>query len=114
MDNTQIKFGDKIFLYGQYLRFMDEFDEYEYNTINGFITVGDYEVSVLRSNEPDASVPGFVADLGQHAQFTVEMPFSQMEMVDVTDYLSRSLPLPSGTRVWLPTTQQLGVCFRSS
>lgn len=105
MDFPKIKFGDKIFLYGLYLRFMDEFDDYEYNAVLGFTTVGGYEAQAIESDEPDACIPGFVAEFGQHAQFTVEMPFSHMEMVDVTEYLARRLPLPSGTKIWLPTTQ---------
>jgi hypothetical protein len=104
MDHPQVKFGDKIFLYGQYLQFIDEFDDYEYNAVMGFTTVGGYEASVIESYEPDSCVPGFVADFGQHAQFTVATPFSQTELVDVTEYLARRLLLPSGTKIWLPTT----------
>ena len=105
MDFTKVKFGDKIFLYGQYLQLIEEFEDYEYNAVMGFTTVGGYEAHAIESYEPDQCVTGFVAEIGQLSQFTVATPFLQMEMVDVTEYLARRLPLPSGTKIWLPTTQ---------
>lgn len=105
MGESEIRFGDKLFLYGQYLQNVEEYDEYEYNSVLGYMTTGGYLVSAIRSYEPAASLPGFVVDFGLPAQFTSQTPFSQMEMVDVTEDLSRSLPLPSGTKVWMPTTQ---------
>lgn len=102
MDQSEIKFGDKIFLYGQFLEKMFEFPNPQYNSVVGYMTVGGYHVRAIETYVFGASLPGFVADFLVSAQFTVAPPFSQMEMVDVTDRLSHSLPLLSGTKVWLP------------
>lgn len=104
MGITEIKFGDKFFLYGQFMNYLDEFNEYEYNTVLGYILVGGYELNPMQSDEFAAAIPGFVVDATQNSLFTIATPFYQMEMVDVTDKLSLQLPLPSGTKVWMPTT----------
>lgn len=101
MGTTKIKFGDKVFLYGQFIQRLDEFDQYEYNSVMGYMTIGGYLVAPVETDYVGASVPGFVVDLID-PQFTVETPFDQMEMVDVTDKMSLSLPLPSGTKIWMP------------
>lgn len=101
MGEPKIKFGDIIFLYGQYLSLLDEFDEYSYNSIIGYMTVGGYEVSLLKTDNNLASVAGF---LGSIDSLALQTPFDNKDMVDVTDNLSLSLPLPAGTRVWAPTT----------
>lgn len=102
MGQSKIKFGDKIFIYGQFLQYMYEFGEYEYNTVMGYMTVGGYIVHPIESDVMGACVPGFVVDSGLDSLFTVETPFNQMEMADVTEKLSLSLPLLSGTKIWMP------------
>lgn len=104
MDRPEIKFGDKLFLYGQYLSYIEEFEDYDYNAVMGYMTVGGFMVHPVTTIDSSASVPGFVVEIpGQLACLAVATPFSQMEMVDVTDKLARSLPLPSGTKIWMPT-----------
>lgn len=103
MGQSKVKFGDKIFLYGQFLQDIYQFDEYSYNSIMGYMTVGGYFVELKETDVVGASVPGFVCDFLVDGQFTSSTPFSQMEMVDVTEKLSLSRPLPSGTKVWTPT-----------
>lgn len=98
------KIGDKLFLYGQFMQYLDDFDEYEYNAVMGYMTTGGYMVTAIRSDTPDASVPGYVAEIPINAQFTPATPFNQMEMADVTGLLALSLPLLTGTKVWMPTT----------
>lgn len=102
MGEPEIKFGDKIFLYGQFMTGVSEFSNYDYNSVIGYITVGGYLVYPKESDIMSASVPGFVADFPIDGEFTVATPFDHMEMVDVTDKLSRSLPLPFGVKVWMP------------
>lgn len=106
MGESKVKFGDKIFLYGQFLQNIYQFDEYSYNSIMGYMTVGGYFVELKETDVIGASVPGFVCDFLVDDQFTVATPFDQMEMVDVTEKLSLSLPLPSGTNVWVPMSSQ--------
>ena len=102
MGESKIKFGDKIFIYGHFLQNIYEFNEFSYNSVMGYMTVGGYFVEPKEIDVPGASIPGFVADFLVDGQFTVATPFDQMEMVDVTEKLSLSLPLPSGTKVWMP------------
>lgn len=107
MGESKITFGDKLFLYGQYLTYIEEFEEYDYNAVMGYMTIGGYMVRPVETIDNSASVSGFVVDLGQSASLTVSTPFTQMEMIDVTNNLARSLPLPSGTKIWMPTTREL-------
>jgi hypothetical protein len=104
MDKSQIKFGDKLFLYGQFLQYLYEFDDYNYNAVMGYMTVGGYLVVPIKSPEPDASVPGFVVDFLYEPSLSDANAIFQMEMVDVTDKLALHQPQPSGTKVWMPTT----------
>lgn len=105
MGEAQVKFGDKIFLYGQFLRDLNEFDNYDYNAVMGYMTVGGYLVNPIESDTEIASIPGFVVDFLSQPSLAVETPFLYGEMIDVTEKLALSLPLPVGTRVWMPTTQ---------
>lgn len=107
MGQSKIRFGDKLFVYGQFLQYLYEFPAYEYNSVMGYMTVGGYLVAPIETDYPTASVPGFVVDFQVDEQFTVATPFNQMEMVDITDKLSLSQPLPSGTKVWMPTRHLL-------
>jgi len=109
MDKPQINFGDKFFIYGQFMKNLADFEEQEYNTVLGYITTGGYLVSPIESDIFNASIPGFVTEILYNPYSTVTSPFStiatpfnQMEMVDVTDKLSLRLPLPLGTKVWMP------------
>lgn len=104
MGESKIAFGDKIFLYGQYLQYLYEFSEYEYNSVMGYMTVGGYLVYPIETDVVAASIPGFVVEISLNPQFTVETPFNQAEMVNIVDKLSKQTPLPSGTKVWMPTT----------
>ncbi len=108
MDQPKIKFGDKLFLYGQFTTLLSEFSEYDYNAVLGYMTWGGYNVVPIETLDNGASVPGYITEILFTPSLAVAMPFSKMEMVDVTSQLARSLPLPSGTKVWMPiqaTTQ---------
>ena len=107
MGKSEIKLGDKIFLYGQLLTQLEYFDEYEYNAVMGYMTVGGYYVKPIKTDFGAASVPGFVVDAPVNEQFTVAAPFNQIEMADITENLALSLPLLSGSRVWMPTIAEL-------
>jgi hypothetical protein len=102
MDNSKIKFGDKIFLYGQLLQFLYEFDDYSYNSVMGYMTYGGYNVIPIETDIDGASIPGFIVEILSPPSLATATPFSEMEMIDVTDKLALSLPLPSGTTVWMP------------
>ena len=101
MGEFEIKFGDKLFLYGQYLSLIEDFDEYSYNSLMGYMTVGGYSVSLVESDNILASVPGFLVEIASLASQT---PFDNQEMIDITNKLALSLPLPVGAKVWAPTT----------
>lgn len=105
MGKSKIKFGDKIFLYGQFMDLLEDAYDYEYNSVMGYILVGGYVSTAMKTDIVGATLPGFVAEYGEIASFTSQTPFHQMEMVDVTDKLSLQLPLLSGTKVWMPTTR---------
>lgn len=111
MDRPEVKFGDKLFLYGQYMSLLEEFDDYDYNSVMGYMTVGGFAVYPVETVDSSASVPGFVVEISSQASslaaFTATTPFSQLGLVDVTDKLARSLPLPTGTKIWMPTKQIL-------
>lgn len=102
MGESKVKFGDKFFIYGQFMKFLDEVESADYNTVMGYITTGGYLVTPTESDIFGACVPGFVSEILYDASLTVATPFNQMEMVDVTDKLSLRLPLLSGTKVWMP------------
>lgn len=92
------KVGDKLFLYGQFLRNLEEFGDYEYNALMGYQTIGGYFVELKKSEISGASVPGFVVNFPFTPCLTPETPFSRLE--DVTDELSLQSPTLSGTKVW--------------
>lgn len=106
MDQPKINFGDKLFLYGQFLQYVGEFNDYEYNSVMGYMAVGGYIVSPIETDIFAASMPGFVVDFWSEDSLTFETPFIIAGVIDVTDRLSLHLPLPLGTRVWMPTTGQ--------
>lgn len=110
MDESKISFGDKLFLYGHFLKHLDEFSDYEYNSVMGYMTVGGYLVDSVETDIFGAAIPGFVVEILTDDSLTAKTPFDQMEMVDVTDKLSLQLPLPSGTKIWMPTTSGPLVC----
>lgn len=96
MGESEVKFGDKLFVYGEYLQNLSDYDNPEFNSI----------IDDMNNIE----IHGFVVDFLFTASLTVATPFSQVDMVDVSRKLSRHLPLPAGTRVWMPmqaTTQRL-------
>ena len=101
MDETQIKFGDKLFLYGTYLRFLPEDGEFHYDTVKGQSTTN---MSVM--NVEQQEVAGFVVDFLSIDSLTSGTAFSNL--VDVTTSLSRQVPSPSGTKVWMPIQSRLG------
>lgn len=104
MGEPKVNFGDKLFLYGHLLHYLEEFDDFEYNSVMGYMTVGGYIVSPVETDRVGACVSGYVVDILSTASLAPETPFHQMELIDITDKLSLSLPLPSGTKVWMPTT----------
>ncbi len=104
MGESKVKFGDKVFLYGQFMSLAQEFDDYEYNAVLGYMTVGGYNVKPKETDDFAASMSGFVVDFGT-ATSLEEMTFrtpERLRMIDITEKLALSLPLPVGTKVWLP------------
>lgn len=88
MGEPQITFGDKFFISGEFTRFLYLFDDFE-------------EIDVEKDGQ---KIHGFLVEILSARSLAVETPFNQVEAVDVTDTLSPSLLLPSGTRVWMLTT----------
>lgn len=109
MDEPQIAFGDKIFVYGQFM--MEDFCEQhdlvnpEYNTVMGYSAHGGYIVTALQSAHAGACLPGFVMDFLSGPSLTAAAPFSGI-WLDVTDLLSLQSPRLSGSRVWMPLKEQ--------
>ena len=104
MDETKIKFGDKIFIYGKTTDFDSieelELENLEYNTVMGYMAVGGYYATPNKTDHMEACLPGFVADyIPSLASQTL---FSNVEMIDVTSLLSKQTPTLSGTTVWMP------------
>lgn len=99
MDEPQIRFGDKLFLYGHLLD--EEALQGQYNAVMGYMTVGGFKVWPEKTNVPNASIPGFVVDFVPPSSFAAEMPFYS-GAVDVTGLLALGSPLPFGTKVWMP------------
>ena len=99
------KIGDKIFLYGQFLRDLEEFGDYEYNSVMGYATVGGYFVYLVESDQPAASVPGFVVNFPFTLCLAPETPFldtKKARMEDVSEKMSLQSPLLDGTKIWMP------------
>lgn len=105
LDETKIKFGDKIFAYGlmtDYDRMLElGLENPSYNSVMGYKPTGGYLIVPQQTNMPDECLPGFVTDPSL-ASGTL---FSKMNLVDVTDLLSRREPSPAGTKVWMPILQ---------
>lgn len=101
MDETKVKFGDKVFLYGSFLRFLPEDGDFYYDTVKGYVAINNSSVINIDAVSEQREVPGFVVDFLSLDSFTVGTAFSNV--VDVTDALSRQEPTLSGTRVWMPT-----------
>lgn len=95
------KIGDKLFLYGQLLVNLEEFNDYEYNALMGYATTGGYYVNLKKVDDDFFSVPGFVVDFYSDPVYTLKTSFSSLE--DITDQLSLKSPSFPGTRVWTPT-----------
>lgn len=98
------KIGDKLFLYGHFLRFLPEFEDYEYNALMGYMTIGGFVAQLVETDNPVASVSGFVVDFCVDSCLAAKTPFPYEEMLEVTQELSKQSPLPEGTKVWAPTT----------
>ena len=94
MGQSKVKFGDKLFLYGKYLQLLPDYGEPEYNILID-----------------DVPIYGFVVDFLLTPSLASQTPFSDMEMIDVTDKLAHRLPLPDGNTIWSPTTQSPEVYF---
>lgn len=97
-----MRFGDKLFLYGQYLEHLQEFDSWDYNAVMGYMTIGGYYVQAVESESPLASVPGFVVEVLLTDSLEIQNPFPNKKMVDVTDILCKQIPSLSSTRVFMP------------
>lgn len=104
MGESKVKFGDLIFYYGHFLQLLEEFEAHDYNAVMGYMTVGGYMVTPVETDIPTASLPGLIAEFPVDEQFTVAAPFTNMEMVDVTDRLALDSPMPTGTKVWMPVS----------
>lgn len=105
MGEPKITFGDRIFLYGQFLQYLYQFGDYEYNSVMGFMTIGGYIVKPIETDILGASIPGFVVEFLHNPSLTVETPFSSDGMIDVTDKLSKQTPSLTGSKVWMPTIE---------
>lgn len=109
-----LRFGDKFFLYAQFME-QEHWDEYGfcnpiYNSVMGYLPFGGYLVFPQKSDLLSACLPGLVVDCTnfdeKHA-FTsivhaVLTPFSDKELIDVTELLSLQYPYLSGSKVWMP------------
>ena len=104
MDETQIKFGDRVFIYGLMTdpEKMEELglENPSYNSVVGYTAVGGFYIVPQKSDQVDACLPGFVVD--STPSLASETLFSRTRLVDVTALLSRQEPTPSGTKVWMP------------
>lgn len=105
MDEPQITFGDKIFLYGQFME-QERWDEYGfvnpvYNAVMGYIPSGGYLVYPYKSDMPSACLPGFLVDFLPGPSLASQPPFSA-DWIDVTEDLALQSPYFSGCRVWMP------------
>lgn len=100
------KIGDKLFLYGSLIDiFVEEggdLDNSYYNSVMGYMTVGGYFVRAVETETPLASVPGLVTEILLGSSLTPETPFSDMEMIDVSDKMSLRAPIAEGTKIWMP------------
>lgn len=104
MDEAQIKFGDKIFAYGQ----MTDYDKAEelglfageYNAVMGYMPVGGYYTIPQKTDIVDACMPGYVMEY--EPSLASQTLFSKTEMIDVTGLLSLQSPILSGTKIWMP------------
>jgi hypothetical protein len=106
MDKSKIKFGDKIFLYGQFMN-PEHWQEYgyynpNYNSVMGYMPTGGYGIIPRKTEIMGACVPGYIVDYLSTPSLAVKMPFANEELLDVTDNLSLELPLTKGCRVWMP------------
>lgn len=109
MVKPKINFGDKIFIYGQFMN-MDMWYEWgidnpSYNSVMGYVANGGFIVKPRKSRTPGDCLPGFVMDFLQGASLAVPTAFS--ELVDVTDLLSLSVPVTLGTKIWMPVPNKL-------
>jgi hypothetical protein len=87
MGEPKITFGDKFFLTKEYTSLCYLFDDYE-------------EYSIEFRGE---KIDGFLVEILSASSLALQTPFNnQVEMVDVTRGFR--LPLPSGTKIWMPTS----------
>jgi hypothetical protein len=88
MGQSKISFGDKLFLCGQFLQYVEEFGEYEPNAL---------------VTDNNIFTDGYVVEILSATSLATLTPFNDMEMVDITGNLSVNPPLLSGTKIWMPT-----------
>lgn len=118
MDESKITFGDKFFLYAQFME-QEHWDEYGfcnpiYNSVMGYLPFGGYLVFPQKSEFVGACLPGFVVDCAGIENFTqkkhafstnvyaVLTPFVDKELVNVTELLALQSPCLLGVKVWMP------------
>lgn len=94
------KIGDKVFLYGQFMQLLEDFDEFSYNSLLGHTTIGGYCVELEKNDNNLYSVPGFVVDFQPTLCLTSLASFTELR--DITDKLAKQLPLASDTVIWTP------------
>lgn len=114
MDEPKIKFGDKIFIYGQ---FMDLEKWYEwgldnpsYNSAVGYLPNGGYFITPKKSRVVGACLPGFLMDFLSGPSLASPAPFSGekgITFVDVTKSLALRAPITQGTKVWMPIQERM-------
>lgn len=98
MDETKINFGDKLFLHGSFLQFLPEDGEFQYNAVKGSMAINN--IAVIDVNADQGEIAGFIVDFLSIDSLAFGTAFSRL--VDVTESLTRQVPSPSGTKVWMP------------
>lgn len=106
MVKSKVKFGDKIFLYGQFMQ-VEQWEEYDfcnpiYNSVMGYIPIGGYGITPQESDILGACIPGFVVENLSGSSLAVKMPFANDELIEVTNKMSLVSPLPTGCKIWMP------------
>lgn len=106
MAASKVKFGDKIFLYGQFME-PDNWEEMgfanpQYNSVMGYIPIGGYGITPQETEIVGACLPGFVVDFLQGSSLAFAAPFADEELIDVSSKLSLQAPIQDGVKIWMP------------
>lgn len=100
MDEPSIRFGDKLFLCGDFISFCHDFSNLNY--VKGYTLHDGTKVYPIKNK--DSLVQGFVVDFTEDPSLALKTPFL---FVDVTNHLKKDMVTPSGTKVWMVTMGQI-------